>query len=118
MTLREIRNSFGRFFAIFAIIALGVGFFSGIRITTPAMVHTFDEFYKECHFYDYRALSTLGFEEEDIGRLREEEDAAAAEGGWIIERLHPDNTKTTAKNNTFNFMIEDNSYLRSAVQAI
>lgn len=28
-TFREIKNSFGRFAAILAIIALGVGFFSG-----------------------------------------------------------------------------------------
>jgi hypothetical protein len=27
MTIREIRNTFGRFFAVFAIIGIGVGFF-------------------------------------------------------------------------------------------
>ena len=82
MTFREIRGTFGRFFAIFAIIALGVGFFSGVRITTPVMVHTVDEFYKDHGFYDYRALSTLGFEEQDAQTLRDETDAAAVEGGW------------------------------------
>ena len=80
MTLREIRGTFGRFFAIFAIIALGVGFFSGIRITTPVMVHTVDKFYNEHHFFDYRAVSTLGYEEEDVERLRQENDALFAEG--------------------------------------
>ena len=39
-TLRDIKGSFGRFFAILAITFLGVGFFSGVRITTPVMVHT------------------------------------------------------------------------------
>ena len=40
LTLRTIKGSFGRFIAIFAIIALGVGFFSGIRITKDAMIKT------------------------------------------------------------------------------
>ncbi|MEE3438079.1 MAG: hypothetical protein VZR05_08000, partial [Lachnospiraceae bacterium] len=47
MTLREIRGTFGRFFAVFAIIGIGVGFFSGVRITTPVMLHTVDDYYQE-----------------------------------------------------------------------
>ena len=82
MTFREIQGTFGRFFAIFAIIALGVGFFSGIRMTTPVIVHTVDTFYKEYGFYDYHLLSTLGWEEEDVRELRGEEDAVCAEGAW------------------------------------
>ena len=79
-TRRDIRGSFGRFFAIFAIIALGVGFFSGVRITTPTMVHTFDEFYKDKHFFDYKLVSTLGWEEQDVEEIRKEEGVIAAEG--------------------------------------
>ena len=66
MTVREIRSTFGRWIAIFAIVALGVGFFSGLRITRPAMVHTTDEYLREHHFYDFRLLSTLGLTEEDV----------------------------------------------------
>ena len=65
-TYREIKHTFGRFFAIFAIIALGVGFFSGVRVTTPAMVHTVDVYYKDNQLFDYRLVSTLGWEEEDM----------------------------------------------------
>ncbi|MDE7094127.1 MAG: hypothetical protein K2O52_04375 [Oscillospiraceae bacterium] len=65
-TLREIKGSFGRFFAILAIIALGVGFFTGVRITTPAMVNTVNQFWQDYQFYDYRLLSTLGSEEQDV----------------------------------------------------
>ena len=39
-TFREIKNTFGRFAAIMAIIALGVGFFSGLKMTKPDMVHS------------------------------------------------------------------------------
>ena len=37
MTLREFHHSFSRFLAIFAIIALGVGFLAGLLATTPDM---------------------------------------------------------------------------------
>ena len=39
-TFREIKNTFGRFAAIMAIIALGVGFFSGLKMTKPDMMNT------------------------------------------------------------------------------
>ena len=79
-TFREIRGSFGRFFAIFAIIALGVGFFSGVRITTPAMVHTFDLFFEEKNLYDYKLMSTVGWETEDVEYIRKKEGVQCAEG--------------------------------------
>ena len=65
-TVREIKESFGRFFAIFAIIALGVGFFSGVKITKQTMVNTINQYLKEKNFFDFHLLSTIGFEEEDI----------------------------------------------------
>ena len=39
-SLREIRKSLGRYLAILAIVALGVGFFCGLRIGRAAMVGT------------------------------------------------------------------------------
>lgn len=87
-TIREIRQTFGRFFAIFAIIALGVGFFSGVRITTPAMVHTVDTFLQDKQFYDYRLISTLGWEEEDVEAFRERDDVRYAEGAYTVDVLY------------------------------
>lgn len=86
-SLREIRGTFGRFFAILAIIALGVGFFSGVRITTPAMVHTVDDFLQKKQFYDYRLLSSLGWEETDIEDFRSRKDVRYAEGAYSLDVL-------------------------------
>ena len=36
---REIKTSLGRYLAILAIIALGVGFFAGLRVTRTALVN-------------------------------------------------------------------------------
>ena len=64
--LREIKHTFGRFMAILAIIALGVGFFAGVRDTTPAMVNMMNIFLSEKNFYDYRIISTTGWDDESV----------------------------------------------------
>ena len=45
--LRSIRLTLPRFLAIFAIIALGVGFFSGLKVTMPSFVYTADRYVDE-----------------------------------------------------------------------
>ncbi len=81
-SLRDVKGSFGRFFAIFAIIALGVGFFSGVRITTPTMKRTMDLFYEEKHFFDYRLVSTVGWDDKDVEAVRARDGVISAEGGF------------------------------------
>ena len=63
-TFREIKSSFGRYIAILLIIALGVGFYSGLKISYESMVYSADRYYAESNFYDYQLLSTLGFDED------------------------------------------------------
>ncbi len=87
-TMREIKSSFGRFFAILAIVALGVGFFSGLKITKPAMVNTINEFLKEKNFFDLHLISTLGFVEEDVVAFSEEEQVEYAEGIYSFDALY------------------------------
>ena len=52
--------------AIFAIIALGVGFFAGLRISTDAMLRTANAYFQEKELYDFRLISTLGLTREDV----------------------------------------------------
>ncbi len=89
-TFREIKKSFGRYFAILAIIALGVALFSGLKITQSVMVHSADVYLKDLQFYDYRLVSTLGFTEENVEALAEKEDVRAAEGAISAEVLYKD----------------------------
>lgn len=42
--MREIWSSIGRFLAILAIVALGVGLFAGLKVTKEAMVRTGDAY--------------------------------------------------------------------------
>lgn len=89
-TLRDIKSTFGRFAAIMAIIALGVGFFSGVKITTPAMVRTLGGFMEDHELFDYRIVSTLGWEESDVETLRGRDDVRAAEGAYALDMMFKD----------------------------
>lgn len=93
-TLREIRNTFGRFAAILAIIALGVGFFAGVRETTPAMVSMMNTFLKEKNFHDYRIVSTVGWSKESVSDFANQPDVLYAEGSISLDVIYtsPDRT--------------------------
>lgn len=86
-TLREIKQSFGRWFAIFAIVALGVGFFVGLKITKSAMLATEYKYLKEQNMFDVRLLSTLGFTTEDVEEIQKAEGVATAQGGYEVDIL-------------------------------
>ena len=72
-TFREIKKSFGRFVSIFAIVTLGVAFFAGIKASAPDMRITADKYYDDYNFMDLRLLSTLGFDENDIDKIKKDE---------------------------------------------
>lgn len=86
-TVREIKQSFGRFMAIFAIVALGVSLFAGLKILQPAMLKTANEYFKEKAFYDYRLLSTMGFEQEEVDFFSAKDGVRAAEGAVSFDIL-------------------------------
>ena len=61
---RELRHSLGRFLAIVAIVALGVGFFAGLKVAQPAMLRTGSQYVQKTELFDYRLVSTLGLTQE------------------------------------------------------
>ena len=87
LTLRQIRGSLGRFLAIAAIVALGVGFFCGLRLTKTAMVHTLDDYAETHRMYDFRLVSTIGFDEADAQTLADDARVAACEGEKSADAL-------------------------------
>lgn len=89
-TLREIRESLGRYLAIMAIVALGVGLFAGLKITETVMVGSADAFWQAQQLYDYRLVSTLGFEEEDVQALAQKADVRAVQGAMEADVLYTD----------------------------
>lgn len=85
MLLRSIRRSLGRYLAILGIVALGVGFFAGLKSSFPAMRRTADDYLRRQHFHDFRLLSTLGYAEGDRAAFEREAGVAAAEGAYFAD---------------------------------
>ena len=70
--IREIRNSFGRFMAIFAIVLLGVAFYTGVSSTPQNMRYTADHYFDGNRLQDLRLISSIGFNENDIEEIRKD----------------------------------------------
>lgn len=86
-TLREIRTSLARYLAIFAIVALGVGFFSGLRDCKASMVNTASAYLSEHEMYDYQLISTYGIDDESVEIARSYDGVTGAEGSVQIDVL-------------------------------
>lgn len=66
---RSIGRSKARFFSILTIIAIGVGFYGGINATEPNMIESADKYYKDLNLADFRLVSPLGFQQEDVDNV-------------------------------------------------
>ncbi|MBQ9003040.1 MAG: FtsX-like permease family protein [Eggerthellaceae bacterium] len=69
--LRSITRKPGRFLALLAIVALGAGFYAGLRMTAPDMGLALDDYFDEGRVYDVRVVSTMGFDEADLDAIAE-----------------------------------------------
>lgn len=77
---RTIFGSFGRYIAILAIIALGVGFFAGVKNSKASMMETCDKYVEDFALYDFRLISTYGFTDDDVKAMEKVAEVEAAEG--------------------------------------
>ena len=92
-TLRSIWKTKGRFLAIFAIIALGSGFFAGVKVTSPDMKLTADAYYKDTHLADLHLKSTVGFSRAEVQKLAQRQGIAGCYGGYSTDQyLHAEDT--------------------------
>lgn len=71
---REIKHTLGRFLALLLIIALGTGFFVGIRAAAPDMIAVADRYFNQTNLEDMSIQSTMGLGEDDLALLEDVED--------------------------------------------
>lgn len=86
----EIKKSRGRFLSIFFIVALGVAFFSGIRVSEPDMRLTGDAYFDNYDLMDIKVQGTLGITQEDVSALKRMEQVAYAKPGYSVDVLLTD----------------------------
>ena len=86
-TIREIKSSIGRFLAILAIVALGVGMFAGLKVTQPFVLEAAEEYYEKHDFFDFQLLTSYGLEAEDVAYLAGKPQVKAVEGAYSYDVL-------------------------------
>ncbi len=79
--LRSISRKPGRFLALLAIVALGAGFYAGLRMTAPDMDIALDRYLDATRTYDVRIVSTAGIDEADLDAVGELASIESVMGG-------------------------------------
>ena len=85
--LREIRRSKNRFISILAIIAVGCGFFAGVKSACPDMKLTARTYFDEHQLYDIQLISTYGFDENDLSAIEQLEGIRGFLPSWYTDVL-------------------------------
>ncbi len=75
--LRTVKDTLSRFLAIFAIVALGVGFLAGLMASPVDMRLSADRYYDDTNMYDVRVVSTMGLTESDLELVRQAKNVEA-----------------------------------------
>lgn len=78
-TLRSVKNTKSRFIAIMAIIAIGSGFFAGVKSAGPDMKLSAADYLHKQALDDFHIVSELGMDDEDV---------AAAEALGITDEIY------------------------------
>ena len=86
-SIKEIKKSYKRFISITIMALLGVGFFAGLRATSPDMVDTIDKYFKDQNVYDIEVISTLGLTNEDVEALKNVENVDKVYGTYSQDGL-------------------------------
>src|SRR5699024_7635518 len=85
--LQSITGSWGRFFSIFWLIAIGTFAFVGLKVTGPDMRYTAERFYEATNLADMTLTSTWGIDEDDQKLLNEDETVRQVEYGYLQDVL-------------------------------
>lgn len=68
-SIKQIKKTYKRFISILLMAFMGVGFFAGVRATSPDMKKTLDMYLDKYNVYDINIVSTLGITDDDIDAI-------------------------------------------------
>lgn len=78
--LKEISKTRRRFISIMIMAFLGVGFYSGLRASSPDMLESLDKYTDTNKMYDLQVISTAGLTDNDVESLKEIDGIEKVEG--------------------------------------
>lgn len=97
-SIKEIKNTYKKFISILLMAFLGVGFFAGLRASSPDMIDTINQYYKEQQVYDIQILSTLGLTNQDIEEISKIENVEKVYGTYETDgKIEIENKEIVAK---------------------
>lgn len=68
-SIKQIKKTNKRFISILLMAFMGVGFFAGVRATSPDMKITLDTYLDKYNVYDINVVSTLGLTDDDVNAI-------------------------------------------------
>ena len=84
---QTIRHSLGRYIAIVAIIALGAGLFTGLKVTKVDMVATVQRYTDRQNMFDLQVMNSYGWTGDDVDELARVQGIAEVEGTVSLDVL-------------------------------
>lgn len=100
----------GRFLSIFAIVALGCGFFAGIKATMPDMVQTAEEYFEENRLMDIKLVSSIGVKSSDVEAVKKADNVEGVMAGYSKDVFYfYNNQNLVLKCMSYNDTLDDNS---------
>ncbi len=84
---REVWKTLGRFVSILSIVALGVGLFSGLKVTKNAMIDTADGYLSNYAMFDEKVMTTIGVDETEVAAISAMDGVSTAEGSVSMDVL-------------------------------
>ena len=104
LSFREIRKSYKRFFSLVVLSFLGASFFVGLNSASKSFEKSANKYLKDNNSYDIKIISSLGFDDEDIEKIKKIDDSFQVYGtkskDVIIEK---DNTNNIARINQIDY---------------
>ncbi len=84
---RAIKRTFSRFLSIVIIIALGTGFFVGVKSAAPSMSVTAEDYFEENNLMDLRVSSTIGLTANDLTAISKIKGVSGVMGSKFVDAL-------------------------------
>lgn len=85
--LRAIKRTFSRFISIVIIVALGTGFFVGIKSAGPSMSATAEDYFADNNLMDIRITSTIGLTADDVNAISKIQGVSGVMGEKFVDAL-------------------------------
>lgn len=91
---REIKRSPGRFISVFVIIALGSGFFTGLKASKPDMIDNAAQYFEDSSLMDIQLRSNIGIKSSQIAAVRSAENVKGAYAGYSKDLYYIENDQS------------------------